>query len=63
MESRLANLQLNESTHEEQLKDKQQEIEQECVSFFLNFQSGVYLPNNLNVQINNNFIYFIRTTI
>ncbi|KAH8246738.1 hypothetical protein KR038_002767 [Drosophila bunnanda] len=30
MENRLANLKLNESLHEEQLKDKQQEIEQEC---------------------------------
>lgn len=32
MENRLAHLKLNESLHEEQLKDKQQEIEQECVS-------------------------------
>ncbi|XP_016931315.3 E3 ubiquitin-protein ligase CHIP-like [Drosophila suzukii] len=30
MKSRLANLKLNERAHEEQLKDKQQEIEKEC---------------------------------
>jgi len=34
MKSRLANLKLNERAHEEQLKDKQQEIEKECVSLF-----------------------------
>lgn len=32
MENRLANLKLNENVNEDHLKDKQQEIEQECVS-------------------------------
>lgn len=32
MENRLAQLKLNDNLHEDQLKDKQQEIEQECVS-------------------------------
>lgn len=32
MENRLAKLKLDESTNEDQLKEKQQEIEQECVS-------------------------------
>lgn len=32
MENRLANLKLNENVNEDHLKEKQQEIEQECVS-------------------------------
>lgn len=33
MENRLASLKLNENLNEEHLKDKQQEIEQECVRY------------------------------
>lgn len=39
MENRLAKLKLDDSTSEDQLKEKQQEIEQECVSnlFYTHF--------------------------
>ena len=34
MENRLAKLKIDDGTNEEQVKDKQQEIEQECVSCY-----------------------------
>lgn len=65
MESRLANLKLNGNVHDEQLKDKQQEIEQECVSWTLTrIFSGV---DNLILLfrmtiLRNLTIYFLRLT-
>jgi len=42
MENRLASLKLNENLNEEHLKDKQQEIEQESVSCFINTYKIVF---------------------
>ena len=49
MENRLAKLKIDDGTNEDQLKDKQQEIEQECVS---DYQHYMFYCNKSNILLN-----------